>query len=875
MRSRRNLVLLTLSLVALVALTGAPNALAAGPYPLTISTAVDSNVQCNLGNCYPTAAGANLNVTELESRMGTAATDGYTTFEIGEYGASGQTGTITIENSITNTSEPLTLDPDSGNIVIDDTTDSNDTATIDTEGTTFNAPIAGPGTGSSSLTVSGYAQVADPTSGTTLGTLDFEGGVTFGWGNSGTLTATNIDVTGNLGGPGTGGNTVTFDASGGTTLDDVGWDYAGIDSMTVDGPATLDGTFNSDGNDELQTYQGPVTLAGDTTISGHATFDSTIDSASSTAYSLTVAGSGAFDGAVGSVNQLHSLDVTGATSIDASGVTTTGSQSYGATMLAASPTLSGSAITFNSTLDGNHALTVADSGAAIFGGAIGGITPLTGLTLEAGSASPAQLWANVTTAGSQAYSQAVTLEAGLTDDPGAGHTVVFSGPVSGGDLLTAASGALELDNDSNTLTGGGVEIDSGATVDFVSGALDTGTVTLNGGTLAWDAGNTGAPNATDVTSGGGTLDIGANNVTLNAGTGGSNAGAVTKAGSGELTLAAGSGASYGNLVQVGAGSLQVTGSIITPVTVGSGATLICNGGTLGGAVTNSGGTLTGAPAAPTSVAGTDNDGVASVGFTPGTNNCFPLSYTANVVGSAVSRSGNASPLNFSGLSLGQAYSFTVTETNPLGSATSSASPALLLAVAPTITVSAPSQNASYTKGQVVNAAYSCTEASGGPGIASCSGTVANGTALDTSTVGAHTFQVTATSRDGESATTTITYTVTTPTPAPTSSPAAGNSAPPSNAFTIKTASGAANGAVKLTLSLPGAGTLKVTEVIAGVGRVTVSAHEGHGGLAKLSTALSKKLQAVLRRKHVKRAKLTITFTPSGGNKRTVSRTVSL
>jgi hypothetical protein len=72
MRSRRNVLLLILGLIALVALTGAPAALAAGPYSMTISSAATSNMQCNAGNCYPLANGANLNVGDLESHMNAA-----------------------------------------------------------------------------------------------------------------------------------------------------------------------------------------------------------------------------------------------------------------------------------------------------------------------------------------------------------------------------------------------------------------------------------------------------------------------------------------------------------------------------------------------------------------------------------------------------------------------------------------------------------------------------------------------------------------------------------------------------------------------------------------------------------------------------------
>jgi hypothetical protein len=59
----------------------------------------------------------------------------------------------------------------------------------------------------------------------------------------------------------------------------------------------------------------------------------------------------------------------------------------------------------------------------------------------------------------------------------------------------------------------------------------------------------------------------------------------------------------------------------------------------------------------------------------------------------------------------------------------------------------------------VAASFSCSEGTGGPGIASCLGTVASGQRIDTSTSGRHSFKVTATSRDGQLSTQTVSYTV--------------------------------------------------------------------------------------------------------------------
>ena len=76
--------------------------------------------------------------------------------------------------------------------------------------------------------------------------------------------------------------------------------------------------------------------------------------------------------------------------------------------------------------------------------------------------------------------------------------------------------------------------------------------------------------------------------------------------------------------------------------------------------------------------------------------------------------------------------------------------------APSITISAPA-GTTYILNQPINAAYSCAD--GGSGVASCTGTVANGAALDTASVGARQFTVHASDNVGNAAVASAGYSV--------------------------------------------------------------------------------------------------------------------
>ena len=79
---------------------------------------------------------------------------------------------------------------------------------------------------------------------------------------------------------------------------------------------------------------------------------------------------------------------------------------------------------------------------------------------------------------------------------------------------------------------------------------------------------------------------------------------------------------------------------------------------------------------------------------------------------------------------------------------------------PLITIARPPAGAVYVQNQVVTADFSCADTVGGTGVASCVGTVANGQAVNTATLGQKTFRVTATDRAGNTRVLNRTYTVT-------------------------------------------------------------------------------------------------------------------
>jgi autotransporter-associated beta strand protein len=282
------------------------------------------------------------------------------------------------------------------------------------------------------------------------------------------------------------GRTVQVDASSVTniTLDALlGTDVFTIqDALTIGGDLTVNDTETTNINGGAvtaanQTYNGPVVLGADTTLtSANVSLNSTVDGAQT----LTVDGSGVttFGGIVGGTTALTSLttDVAGSLSLNAGAVTTTGAQTFNdAATLGAATTLTstGSGDVTLAAVDGAQTLAVDTAGGTILGGVVGGTTPLTSVTTDA-PGSVTFSGGSVETSGAQTYNDAATLGANTTLT---GDSVAFNGTVAG------ATNDLTIDATTTTLGDDAADAITGV------GALTTnaaGTTTINTATVSGD-----------------------------------------------------------------------------------------------------------------------------------------------------------------------------------------------------------------------------------------------------------------------------------------------------------------------------------------------------------------------------------------------------
>ena len=205
---------------------------------------------------------------------------------------------------------------------------------------------------------------------------------------------------------------------------------------------------------------------------------------------------------------------------------------------------------------------------------------------------------------------------------------------------------------------------------------------------------------------------------------------------------------------------QVSGSPFTVGDVPQSVAFSPNGGLLAAAEPNPSKVslfTLGPPAA--SISSPAGDGTDRVGQSVATTfSCSEVTYGPGIA-SCLDSNGSSGPGTLDTATAGP-HTYTVTATSQDGQ-TATASINYTVAAAPSASILTPASGGSYTVGQHVPTGFSCLEGAGGPGLLSCQDSTAstNPGTLDTSTAGLHTYTVTATSQDGQTATASITYTV--------------------------------------------------------------------------------------------------------------------
>ena len=173
-----------------------------------------------------------------------------------------------------------------------------------------------------------------------------------------------------------------------------------------------------------------------------------------------------------------------------------------------------------------------------------------------------------------------------------------------------------------------------------------------------------------------------------------------------------------------------------------------------------------------------------------------------------------------------------------------------VAGAPRIRVTSPRAGDTYLAGRKVLATYGCHDGASGPGITSCTGPVANGSRIDTTTAGAHTFTVVAKSRDGQTATTTVTYTVV---------------VPQNNLLANPRLRRARRGHYLAIIRVPASGTVHVLvtksdQFVFASGYATAP----HRGTVRVALSLTRRGQRLARHHHTLVLRVWVTFAPFGG-----------
>ena len=236
-------------------------------------------------------------------------------------------------------------------------------------------------------------------------------------------------------------------------------------------------------------------------------------------------------------------------------------------------------------------------------------------------------------------------------------------------------------------------------------------------------------------------------------------------GSGTVTATAGSGS-----VSLSGGTIAAGADCSFSVNV-TGTSAGVKNNTTGNVTSTEGGTGNTASAsltvvaAPTATISSPADN-RSFNLGQSVSTTFSCSEAANGpgIGSCTDQNGSSSPAKLDTSKVGT-FTYRVTATSKDGQ-TRTAQVSYTVVGRPTAQISSPAEGQKFNLRQSVSTTFSCSEAASAPGISSC--TDQNGSSspgkLDTSKAGTFTYKVTATSKDGQTATATISYTVKHPIP---------------------------------------------------------------------------------------------------------------
>jgi hypothetical protein len=404
-----------------------------------------------------------------------------------------------------------------------------------------------------------------------------------------------------------------------------------LTSLSVGGATKISTTGITTSGASGQTYSGAVTLTASPTLAAGSgklvKFGSTLDGA----FGLTVSGTSnaEFDNVVGGATNLTSLSVAGTTKISTAGITTSGLQTYtGAVTLGANTTLTATAsgnITLSSTVDGGFGLLVQSASIITLGGAIGGSTALTGLTLYGFGPGTLQFNASsVNTSGGQLYTINSTLgAASITLTSTGSGAIDFEGNLDGASAVTVnTSGTTTFGQSfgfSTPLTS--LTTDAGGSTQFTFGGIynTTGAQTYN------DTVTLGVNATFTTTNSGVTFASKVDNSTATART---------------LTVSAGSGAvGFSGAVGSGAngaiGALSVTGTGTTTL----GGTVAAASVSIAGAANLNGSSVTTTGASGQDYKNNVTFGAATVSLNAGSANPVKLEHAVTIGTNTVSLTG--------------------------------------------------------------------------------------------------------------------------------------------------------------------------------------------------------------------------------------------